>query len=346
MQEIVAIHSFPSALRLVEERIEKIVDSGPVYIYWNYNAPPLDWKRGYYQFIIEGLDDLNPIEISTLTLRNIYDASEETIYYPILQNEYHYGYILIRDKRSLSKRMRRILSYFSNMLIYRVQQFLNLRSSEAQLRHDLQKEVAQDIHDGLAQKLFFLSAQLFSLKRALQPRFTEDEVNLFDKLSLSLDESLTEVRNYMCRLRDQTLEHDFLGQLKQMVESKTNSTGLSVNIHTNDLVMNERLEVLKAIYQVVEEATTNVIKHAKASILEISLEATPIQWCIRIKDNGIGLRNSKINNDRLGLVGMEEKIKRVNGFLSIYSELGKGTELVSIIPRLKNRERGNFIEAI
>lgn len=89
-----------------------------------------------------------------------------------------------------------------------------------------------------------------------------------------------------------------------------------------------------AIYHLVEEAANNVIKHAKAKHLHVTIEVTSVQWTVTIKDDGIGMKSvDRHQEGRFGLGGMESRIRALNGTISFQSEEAVGTTVTACIPR-------------
>ena len=90
-------------------------------------------------------------------------------------------------------------------------------------------------------------------------------------------------------------------------------------------------------FRIVQEAVTNVLRHANASRLDVTLRKSGPGFELRIKDNGAGffLPESKAGaSDRwtLGLLGMQERARALGGTLAIHSEVGRGTEVLAQIP--------------
>ena len=86
------------------------------------------------------------------------------------------------------------------------------------------------------------------------------------------------------------------------------------------------------IYRVAQEAITNVVNHANAITLTVSLEFIEGKMNLIVRDNGVGFTKEKNNKtSHFGLVGMKERAQLVGGELDITSEQGKGTTVVLIV---------------
>ncbi|PYS27630.1 MAG: histidine kinase, partial [Acidobacteria bacterium] len=88
-----------------------------------------------------------------------------------------------------------------------------------------------------------------------------------------------------------------------------------------------------AVFRVVQEALTNVVRHAKASAVLIGLREERERVCISIVDTGKGITEAELGDPKsLGIVGMKERIARLGGELTITSRRGKGTRLDINLP--------------
>jgi signal transduction histidine kinase len=96
------------------------------------------------------------------------------------------------------------------------------------------------------------------------------------------------------------------------------------------------------LYRVVQEALTNVARHAHATMATVELKAKRSAIQLRIKDNGIGFDPAALLTSASGgIIGMQERINLVGGTLRIQSEPGVGTLLVADIPyRKQDKEEG------
>jgi two-component system sensor histidine kinase UhpB len=86
-------------------------------------------------------------------------------------------------------------------------------------------------------------------------------------------------------------------------------------------------------FRVLQEALTNVIRHANASSVTIKLHQTQRGTTLTIQDNGIGITAEMIESTKaLGLIGMRERVRQFNGKIDISSKKGDGTKLTIFIP--------------
>jgi NarL family two-component system sensor histidine kinase LiaS len=200
---------------------------------------------------------------------------------------------------------------------------------------EVRKKMAQDMHDGLAQQLFFLSAQLYRIKQGISQVITEQMAAAIEQMEEQVKKCHLEVRGYIHYLRDDREASHLFDAVRQLLERITAGSGIEIQYTTRGRVVEESLAIEEAIYRFVEEATYNVMKHASATRVEVNLEVTAVQWTIRLRDNGVGFSPElcKQKAGSFGLVGMNERIQRVGGTVTIRSHPKAGTEVAAIIPR-------------
>jgi two-component system sensor histidine kinase UhpB len=90
------------------------------------------------------------------------------------------------------------------------------------------------------------------------------------------------------------------------------------------------------LFRILQEALTNVIRHAMATIVKVKLYQSQKGIILTIQDNGIGIRKKEIDSHKsLGLISMHERIKQFKGKIDILSLKGNGTKLNIFIPSQK-----------
>ncbi|MBE0662457.1 MAG: response regulator [Bacteroidales bacterium] len=213
------------------------------------------------------------------------------------------------------------------------EELTELTSHLEDVREDERKRIALDLHDDLGQKLTALLMDLSWLNKNL----TKDLPSLTAKIGSMknlLDDTINTVRKISVGLRPSTLDNlGLAAALRWHFSEFENNTGIRVvsNIIPEELELDPKLSIL--IYRVVQEALTNVVRHAKASMVSIRLEQNNGTIHIEISDNGIGITKKEIEKPRsFGLLGMKERVASWGGKFVISGEAGKGTKLVIDLP--------------
>jgi signal transduction histidine kinase len=205
------------------------------------------------------------------------------------------------------------------------------------LEEDERRRISRELHDSLGQHLSVLTIGLKAVQ-AIEgcPPQVHDRLGQIQRAVAALEE---EVDRLSHELRPTVL--DDLGledALRRHVEAWTASGGVAVDIHTHGLG-GQRLPLSVEItaYRVVQEALTNVRKHANASWVSLIAEQRSGQLRAIVEDDGCGFdaaANDGVSSGRrrLGLKGMAERATLVGGRLQIESAVGKGTTVYLAIP--------------
>ena len=109
-------------------------------------------------------------------------------------------------------------------------------------------------------------------------------------------------------------------------------TGVKCNLTLEDVPEGDERTNL-ALFRILQEALTNVIRHAGASSVCVMLRQVPGGICMVIEDDGIGISLKKITSGKsLGLIGMRERARQINGTLEFVKTSAGGTKIVTFIP--------------
>jgi PAS domain S-box-containing protein len=208
-------------------------------------------------------------------------------------------------------------------------QILSQRLVEVQERE--RRYIARELHDEIGQALTGLKLVLDIATRSPE-NMTRD--NLKEALSL-VDGLMTQVRNLSLDLRPTML--DDLGLLPALLwhcGRYTDQTGIHVNFrHTGIEGRRFGPEIETAAYRIVQEALTNVARHASVDEVAVRLWAESNALCVQIQDHGTGFQiEQALNKDSSGLVGMRERATLIEGTLTIESTPGSGTRLTAELP--------------
>lgn len=195
------------------------------------------------------------------------------------------------------------------------------------------KRIARELHDSTSQSLTSL---LLGLRRLAESSQEEEARKRSDELRVVASEALEEVHNLALQLRPSLL--DDLGlpaALERLVEEARRRYGLRVDMAIHGLG-DGRLpaEVETTIYRIVQEALTNVARHAMATMASVLLEKRGAELLAIVEDDGVGYEAGAPAGSRpgLGIYGMHERVALLGGRLAIESRPGHGTSLFVQVP--------------
>jgi len=208
-----------------------------------------------------------------------------------------------------------------------------LRSLSAQLitaQEEERRHIARDLHDEMGQ---VVTAMTLDLQRAAHSQDREKKGELIGRALHGAERLLERIHEIAARVRPPLL--DDLG-LKDAVQSYLSDyehrTGIAVRAHLHLDSLDVPAVVSENAYRILQEALTNVSKHARANEVTVTLQANAQQIALTVRDDGVGFAPASLDVKRLGLLGMRERAELLNGSFTVKSEPGKGTEVQALLP--------------
>ncbi len=213
-------------------------------------------------------------------------------------------------------------------------QQLGLRIILAQ--EEERKRVAREIHDGPAQSLANLVLRAEICEKLLEhnPQDLQGELH---ELKEMVRGSLNEIRQIIFDLRPMVLDDlGIIATLKRYLADFQEKHQITVEFSTPG-AQSKRLKGLEtAIFRVIQEALSNVVKHAEATHVHVKVEITENVANIVVRDNGKGFEiEEEYDDNSFGLMGMQERVELLEGKMKLDSKPGRGTEIFVQIP-IKN----------
>jgi two-component system nitrate/nitrite sensor histidine kinase NarX len=207
------------------------------------------------------------------------------------------------------------------------------------------QRLARDLHDAVSQTLFSASLIAEVLPELWQTS-PEEGQELLGKLQQLSRGALAEMRALLMELRPAALlEASVRDLLRQLGQAVSGREGIPVTV-TVDGACDLPADVQIALYRIAQEALNNVVKHARASRVEVSLDCTTltpglpssleegdgerVRLCIR--DDGSGFDPRSVSQERLGLGIMHERAASIGARIEIESEAGQGTQVMVVWP--------------
>jgi len=189
--------------------------------------------------------------------------------------------------------------------------------------------LARELHDSVAQTLYGLALQAEAASRQLNAGQTEEVASYLHEIRESAQQTLQETRLLIFELRPPLLESEGLASaLRARLESVESRSGLKTQINIQEV---GRLPagVESGLYGISNEVLNNILKHAHASVIKVSLNKNADKILLEISDNGIGFDlNFTEQYGGQGLKGMRERAEQINADLRISS--GEGGTRISV----------------
>ena len=190
------------------------------------------------------------------------------------------------------------------------------------------RRLARELHDQTGQEL---TSVLLGLKAVEEATNDAERYEALRSVREQVVETLHDVRRLAVELRPKALD-DFglVPALERLRDTFVEQTGMRVDLESQ---IRERLptDVETALYRIVQEALTNIVKHAQARAVSIVLDQSPRAVTAVIEDDGRGFTPDH-GREGLGLLGMGERLALLGGRLKIESSPGAGTTIVAEVP--------------
>lgn len=212
-------------------------------------------------------------------------------------------------------------------------------------RDEEKKSLSRDIHDQLGQELTALKLGLFWMDRQIRnvqdPELKSTILNKLEQMVNLNTSIIKQVRNIAHALRPIVLDQVGLSAgLESLVHDFNRRESAFCGLHIDVLpVLEQGLQT--DIFRIVQEALTNISRHASANLAYIRLATRGEDLMLEIGDDGVGMENpgGLQSNQQLGLgmVGMRERARNHNGIFTVDSQAGKGTAMSILFPKMSSR---------
>ncbi len=232
-----------------------------------------------------------------------------------------------------------LLNIFSTDIAQLIEDSHLYEQSKAMITATERNRLARDLHDSVTQVLF--SANLLAeVLPQIWRRDPEQGLQKLDKLRRLTRGALAEMRTMLLELRPSAVINTPLGELlAQLIEATTSRSGLPIQLFIEQIPpLPEGVQT--SLYRIAQEALNNVVKHAQAKLVSVSLSATPLnpdsngearhEIMLMIEDDGVGFSSGMDQSDQLGIDIMRERAAAIQARLSLDSKLGYGTRVTAI----------------
>lgn len=200
--------------------------------------------------------------------------------------------------------------------------------------------LAREIHDTLAQGLAGIALQLETADALLDGEEKRERAQEAVKLALELaKQNLEEARRSVLDLRAAPLLDRSLAQaLQSLGDEYAAREGWSINLNKTEASRPLPVRIETGLYRVAQEALSNIARHASARKVNLQLTLSPDWVRLFIEDDGSGFDPDHIPEGRFGLVGLNERVRLMNGRMRMESSRGVGTRIEVEIPLERDRK--------
>ena len=238
--------------------------------------------------------------------------------------------LTLRLEREVERRLHETIEARSDL------QALSARLVRAQ--EDERRTLARELHDEVGQSLSAIMMEANSVAEApnaddsaVEDRIRADIRDRVSSIASMAEKTLNIVRDLALLLRPSMLD-DFglVPALNWHAREMSKRTGLNVRVAADEISDDLPDEHKTCIYRVVQEALNNAARHASARNLQVIVKNEGPRVVFSVRDDGSGFDKRFVRG--LGMLGMEERVRRLGGELRIDSEMGRGTTISAELP--------------
>jgi len=209
-----------------------------------------------------------------------------------------------------------------------------LASASSSAREQEQSRIARELHDELAQAMSALKMDIKIIRGAS----TQADATLakrLDRMETQIDATIAAMRRIAADLRPLALDDlGLIPAIESLVHDFERRTGLHCELALADPELELPATHATAVFRIVQESLTNVVKHAKAHAVEVVVGAEPDAITVTVRDDGVGFATSDPRKPQsYGLLGVRERAYLLGGETRIVSAPGAGTEIEVRLPR-------------
>lgn len=198
-------------------------------------------------------------------------------------------------------------------------------------RHEERQRIARELHDTTSQSLWSIAIMADVL-----PELWEQDAERARERSRRLQQlaagALAEMRTLLVELRPDALAETPLPELvQQLVTALQNHTRATIQADFQGTAhLGEEMQ--HNLYRIVQEALNNVVRHAQATQVKLTLRCESEHLFLQIEDNGVGFAQGQASPGHMGMRFMQERARQIGASLTVASKVGAGTSVIIAWP--------------
>ncbi len=228
----------------------------------------------------------------------------------------------------------RVLGRFRTGLIQRQDELAALSTRLISVQEEQLHRLSRELHDELGQSLTAVSSYLWLLERKLPPELAELRTRASEARRL-VTKTLGEMRELSQLLRPPGLDlYGLAGSLESHLEAFRGRHQIATRFTAEGLPERLPEEIETAVYRIIQEALTNVARHAHAKRVWVALTGKGDELRLEVRDDGVGLpaNNGARRPSGIGLIGIRERVRALRGTVTLSSGPDGGACLRASVP--------------
>jgi signal transduction histidine kinase len=213
------------------------------------------------------------------------------------------------------------------------EQLRRLANHVERIREEERSQISREIHDQLGQELTTLKFDVAYLNGRLAPDQAEIGERL-NSMQQALDGTIAKTREIAARLRPDVLDRLGLNAaIEWQLQEFRSRTGINYHLTADSVPQRFSVQQSTALFRILQEALTNITRHAQATRVRVRLELLADAVHLSIDDDGGGIDEGKIlDAQSLGLLGMRERAAFLGGSVTIHRNITNGTTITARLP--------------
>ena len=194
------------------------------------------------------------------------------------------------------------------------------------------QRLLRDLHDSVSQKLYGLVALTEAAQAGIEAGSIIAPLEVLTRIGENARQAVKEMRLFLYEMQPVDLKDGLVASLQHRLAAVEGRADIRARmISDEDIQLDKDDEV--ALYYIAQEALNNILRHAHAKNVSVTLKQTRQNVILEIKDDGQGFAIKKLDNSGLGLRTMKERAMLANGKFKITSKVGAGTKIVVSVTR-------------
>ncbi|HLK64535.1 MAG TPA: ATP-binding protein [Bryobacteraceae bacterium] len=200
-----------------------------------------------------------------------------------------------------------------------------------QAQEEERRSISRELHDEVGQSLTGVLVEMANLSTLIRMKETESVAAKADEIKKLIENSIRVVRNMALLLRPSMLDDlGLVPALQWQAREVSRRSGVWVKVAAEQVSEELPEEHKTCIYRIVQEALHNIVKHADARDVTVTVRQEADALFLSIRDDGKGFHAQQERG--MGLLGMQERVSYLGGSFNVESEPGHGTELTVTLP--------------
>jgi two-component system, NarL family, sensor histidine kinase UhpB len=212
------------------------------------------------------------------------------------------------------------------------QQLRELSAHLERVKEEERAAIAGEVHDDIGGTLTGLKVDISWLRK----HFGQDPavIEKFRDMEALVDTAFSASKRIMLALRPSVLDFGIVPAMEWLVQEFKQRHGIKCTFECNSDELHLDMVMSSALFRILQEALTNIAKHAKAANVEVHLFADGQMVSLEVRDDGIGMEiGGRAKPEAFGIRGIHERVEQLRGWVEIHSQLNNGTTLMLSVPR-------------